>query len=342
MKKIVTFLLLLFATSVFAQDPDVSAEPITGALGAPPFLSGEQVSFELMAGSNSGNLIWPPPGNAPFSVAITTNNILNIQISVSGTNYFSTPTITDFGGGIFVIEFEQIMTIPDAEYTFFTISGYAIGPNGTTVGYQANGNPGGYNTTNAGLDAPSSFAQINGTMPVRLLDFNVKPEGRVAHLKWSTAEETGSDYFQIQHSLDAKNWSAKSTVNAAGDSKVIQQYNYSDGDVANGINYYRLKIVDKDGTYSYSKVRSVEFDGIPQSSFSVFPNPAVNVLNLESETWDNIRKVSIIDITGKEVISKGNFSDKQIDVSSLVSGTYSVKVFYSNQTQAVKRVVVIK
>ncbi|NBA84721.1 T9SS type A sorting domain-containing protein [Emticicia sp. CRIBPO] len=346
MKKIFVLLFIITGSpQLFAQhDPDVTGSMVFGSVAptGSPYLNGEAVSFNISAGSSIEDLDWPAPGGQPFVITINTTRIVNLSVSVSPgfTNYFAAPVITDLGGNSYTIVLTQMMTIPEGSYTEFLISGLATGPDGATIGYQANGNPGGYDNTGPGTDSPRFYGAITGALPVSLLDFNVKAEAKVAQLKWSTSEESNSDHFQVQHSLDAKNWVTKGVVNAAGDSKVVMNYGFSDAEVANGNNYYRLKAVDKDGSFNISKARSVFFEDIPEVSFELFPNPAVDKFMIKAPDWSKVRAVSISNSGGREVYRSAGKPNAEISVGNLPYGIYTVKIVYVNQTEVIKRLAI--
>jgi hypothetical protein len=346
MKNTLALFLTLVVSVAFCQDPDVTGTVITGTSGPTPFLNGETVSFDIVAGSGSDNLTWPPPGGAPFQISITTGRIYNPQVVVTGSpgNYF-TVTVTPVSMAnpvTYLIEIVQNQTIPDASFTVFTISGVATGLDGQVIGYSANGDPGGYNTTNKGDDSPEQAGTISGSLPVSLIDFTAKAEGQVAHLKWSTSEESNSDHFQVQHSLDAKNWMTKGIVSSSGESKTVRNYNFSDAEVANGHNYYRLKAVDKDGTFAISKSRSVFFEDIPEVSFDVFPNPAAERFTIKTPDWNKVKAVSVINLNGREVYRSGSKPNPEISVGNLPYGIYTIKIIYANQSAVVKRLAIQK
>jgi hypothetical protein len=97
------------------------------------------------------------------------------------------------------------------------------------------------------------------TTPVELLYFTVKEEGNNAALRWSTASEKNSSYFSIEKSNDGINFSEIGTVNARGFSSNLVTYGYEDRQFYS-TSYYRLKMVDIDGSYEYSRIAVLEKD----------------------------------------------------------------------------------
>lgn len=315
----------------YAQEPDVGGSIILGTgvgdnLPASPFAPAETISFTIDAGSSVGTMNWPPPGGSEFQVNITVRGmgLPTVSVEPGFTNYFAAPEITDLGGGVYFISLLQDKTIPGGEYTVFKISGHATGPNGTVVGYQANGNPGGYNTTNVGTDDPSSFGAIDTNLPVTLASFDAVSEADVVNLTWTTTEETNSDFFEIQHSTDARGWTILGKVRSVGESSSLRRYNYTHTTPSAGTNYYRLRMVDQDATYSYSGIRSV---GLGASEAAApYPNPSTTKVLLKNVDLGQLREVSVYDLNGRAVIKLNSAPADGIDVSKLLPGNYVLTI----------------
>ena len=182
------------------------------------------------------------------------------------------------------------------------------------------------------ITAFSSFVYLSTTsenpLPVTLTYFNAAKEESVANLKWGTTEEVNNRGFEIQRSADARNWHAIGFVEnqSGGNSKGALSYNFTDATPLSGTNYYRLKQMDWDDTFRYSSIAAVKFEGDKGSLF-VYPNPVVNgslSLNLPRT---GSHRVSVLSISGLEVLSLRN-SGATLDVKSLPSGVYVLKVVY--------------
>lgn len=145
------------------------------------------------------------------------------------------------------------------------------------------------------------------TLPVELIEFNaVLDESEKVQLNWTTASEENSDYFSIEKSYDGISFFELSTVNAKGSSLSPSNYFHWDLNPKIGYNYYRLKMVDKDGSYEYSKTETVYLQG--QKSI-VYPNPVTDVIYLSNDGMDiSDCQYSIMDLSGKEV-QRGNIPD---------------------------------
>jgi hypothetical protein len=114
----------------------------------------------------------------------------------------------------------------------------------------------------------------NGTnpLPVSLLDFKATAQQDQVELNWLTASESNSSHFEIERSIDNENYLTLGNTLAAGNSTIVTSYRFVDPDPFTGTTYYRLKMVDLDGSFEYSPVRAVYY--LNEKNLSVFPNPA--------------------------------------------------------------------
>lgn len=179
----------------------------------------------------------------------------------------------------------------------------------------------------------------NLALPVSLIDFSAAREGNTATLSWSTSEESNSDYFEVQRSGNGKTWEKLKSVAAKGESSVEAHYSAVDESPMNGNNLYRLKMVDKDGTFAISKIRSVEFD--LKTGYTLFPNPVSDKLNFKStEDWNSVESIKIYNALGSEVYTSPSVPAKEVNVKNLPSGTYVVKLSRRNGQSSGYKVVI--
>ncbi|MCE7060779.1 T9SS type A sorting domain-containing protein [Dyadobacter sp. CY343] len=161
-----------------------------------------------------------------------------------------------------------------------------------------------------------------GTLPVTLVSFKANMEGATSHLTWSTSSETNSSYFEIQRSQNGKNWSVIGKELAQGESKASFIYNFSDKAPQPGNNYYRLKMVDLDGTFAYSAIQEVYIKNITET---IFPNPVEDKLYFQNLDEQLVEEVSIYNAAGKEVITSP-YSNTGVAVNHLSAGIYIINV----------------
>lgn len=137
-------------------------------------------------------------------------------------------------------------------------------------------------------------------VPVQLIYFRGKSEADRVRLNWATATETNSAYFNVERSTDLKDFTTIGKITSAGDSRQRIEYNFLDEAPLPGVNYYRLKQVDKDGTSEFSKIIAVS-PGTDASQFVVYPNPSDGQaikLQFNNLELDGLRLVTML---GQEI-----------------------------------------
>jgi hypothetical protein len=153
-------------------------------------------------------------------------------------------------------------------------------------------------------------------------------------LEWTTATELNNDYFTIEKSIDATNFTIVGTKKGAGSSARIIDYSTVD-EHPDELTYYRLKQNDNDGKYTYSNIILIKRPALSITNF--YPNPTSGDFNINlSSAEDAHVKINVIDISGRELISKYVSIDKgantiNIDVSGLSKGSYFVRVMTNSE-----------
>ena len=164
---------------------------------------------------------------------------------------------------------------------------------------------------------------ISGALPVTLTSFTATKEGQTAQLKWSTTEESNSDRFEIERSLNGKNWELIGTQKSNGESTSLKNYTFLDGKPLNGENLYRLKMIDRDATYAYSRIQSLTFES---NSASFYPNPVAEKLIIKTEDFSLVKNVKIFDANGRTVYQSSATPTSEINVQNLSAGLYIVQM----------------
>jgi hypothetical protein len=148
----------------------------------------------------------------------------------------------------------------------------------------------------------------NHPLPVQLISFsaNKTTDRKNVMLNWKTASEFNVSHFEIELAKSNDDFRLNrfvkiGEVNSNGNSTIDQQYGFMDAENNKlGIRYYRLKIVDNDGSFSYSAVRSVVFTN--EITWQVFPNPSSDVFNLVYQVNEGeVMTIKVYDAGGKTV-----------------------------------------
>jgi len=176
------------------------------------------------------------------------------------------------------------------------------------------------------------------TLPVIINPFTGRRVNQTTVLSWTTVSESNSARFEIERSADGNAWVTIGQVAAAGNSSTALSYQYTDAvslQVGNSL-YYRLRLVDKDGKYSYSGVVLVRADdnamGAPQLS-RITPNPFGSEIEITCTVpVSGPVEVLLRDMTGVTLIhrtytaNKGDNVWRLTDLNGLARGTYIVQV----------------
>jgi hypothetical protein len=176
-------------------------------------------------------------------------------------------------------------------------------------------------------------------LPVRLLSFSASyVSANNVKVSWSTTDEVNADYFVVERSSDGTGFISVAQVNASETINPVHSYNVNDQlyNVNSNMVYYRLRIVDKDGKYTYSKIIPVKLDQ-PENNISVYPNPVDNyaILNIYADK-PGTAMLRLIDNAGKQIITKsftvtnGNNSIMIDQLGVLQRGIYVIQVVMNN------------
>jgi hypothetical protein len=164
----------------------------------------------------------------------------------------------------------------------------------------------------------------NSQLPVGMLFFRAVKTGTTAsRLSWSTAYEEQNIGFEVERSTNGQQYESIGFVQGKGTTQRISQYVFMDMSTARGLNYYRLKQMDKDGKVHYSEVRVLDMEGTMGSGMDLYPNPATSyteVLNKEGKEWISYRMIR----TTGEVLRTGKLSgmSSTIGLDGIPAGIY--------------------
>jgi hypothetical protein len=175
-------------------------------------------------------------------------------------------------------------------------------------------------------------------LPLNLLSFDAKlDQENLVALQWETTAERGVSHFEIEKSEDAKQFAELGRTNARNLGLEKNTYEYYDRHPAAGINYYRLKMVDLDGQFSYSPIRFVNL----KQNFvtSLYPNPSPSQVYLRVQNANGIA-VKVYTVDGRPVsVTPKVTSDSEIQLTpteKLPQGIYLVNVISASETRVLK------
>ncbi|GAA4442276.1 hypothetical protein GCM10023091_28770 [Ravibacter arvi] len=311
------------------QEPPV-AEVKSFNLPATPAVN-DIISLSAGGDSNTGNTPGNLTGNDPDG------GVLNSTTAPYGVTINTIPL-----AGTLIYDGTPITTanyyIPNYDPTKlefqFTGSGYS----NVSFTYSVHDAAGAQST-------PVSYAIAwEGSLPVNLVSFTGrKGDNSSVALTWITSSETNSEGFEIEHSVNGKNWITIGRLASKGESRELSRYTFTHSDPSNGKNMYRLKMIDFDRTFAYSNI--IRLDYRLAAEVSVYPNPAIDAVKIKIEGVLNstdIRNVDIYDLNGRAVYSASKPTSGEIDVTHLNAGTYIIAIQHKNGTRYNTRVIIKK
>lgn len=313
-----------------ASDPTLSVSPLSGV--------GSQFNINFKVG-NSGTAIITGIGvtnQMKFTISLgKCKPSVNGQVSTIGTDALSGLALLNFDvtydavNNVFYgtqkpgIALGILNLLPITIHVQVT----ALSPNtqtndiGGTLNVQPNPSSNGQNLTSD--DEANIFTHTTGSpLPVVLNNFEARGSGCSVALNWNTANEQNFDHFEIERGIE-RSYTMIGSVKAKGDNSA---YAFTDAKPATGVNTYRLKMVDADGTSTYSEVASANANCVVMAStISVYPNPtsaAVNVKGLKEGST-----LRLMDVTGRMLIEKANSATAEtLDLSRFPSALYTLQV----------------
>ncbi len=260
-------------------------------------------------------------------------------------SYWTLSTANGLANGTYDLRMEGtgFGVITDVNDLRLTLSGSVVGAAGINGGVPSNpivrrtGLALGNLTNSFYLGSVNPFTS---PLPVALQNFNAQydKERRVVNFKWTTASEKNNSLFTIERTTDNQIFETVVSVNGAGNSSSVNNYNAVDETPVSGTSYYRIKQVDFDGHATYSMLVSVKTDA--EILFSVYPNPSGRANNLFVNLQGSSAKeilVVVTDLTGREAYTKvtpsyrqGTFMIASEESSKLAPGIYLITATSDN------------
>ena len=271
--------------------------------------------------------------------ATTFNNVTNPFIDhISQCEYWILNRDSGSSSRLVILSWDTnsggITTLPDLTVARFNGLSWDDAGNGGITGTASAGT-----ITSATVQStygPFTLASISdlNPLPVELIYFDVHYKNEVVEIKWTTASELNSDYFDLLRSEDGIDFEIIDRLNAAGNSISNLEYFHIDDHPLPGIAYYRLNQVDKDGKTNLSQIvsaKAIKKSG-SLSIINIIPSQISNSILIKVDSGENKNAaIKIYDSSGKLVFSKTIFiTDGMNSVSlegiSLKKGIYSLQL----------------
>lgn len=198
--------------------------------------------------------------------------------------------------------------------------------------------------TVSGVSGFSPFTLASTTtanpLPIELLYFDARPNGKVVNLHWATATEQNNDFFSIERSQDGLKFEEILRTPGAGNSTERKDYSEVDTSPLAGLSYYRLRQTDYNGETTVSRVVAVRMDG-EGKDIRVFPNPADGYFFVETGADPSTLRVRLLNHVGQTVplapqVQAGRL---MFPTSNLAAGVYYIEIQQNNGVQSRKVIV---
>lgn len=189
-------------------------------------------------------------------------------------------------------------------------------------------------------------------LPVTLISFTGKKVENGNLLTWQVTDEKNFADYEIERSFDAKKFERIGQLNSPASSRAGRKdYTFTDENTGtitpSALLYYRLKMVDEDGSFAYSRILSIENYSNQGQVGSVYPNPAVNkevfvdITPIQSGNW----QIGILKTTGQMISSERinlqkGLNTVRFNLNGLSAGVHLIQ--FDNGTQQVVRKIVVK
>ncbi|QEC40193.1 putative secreted protein (Por secretion system target) [Pseudobacter ginsenosidimutans] len=182
-------------------------------------------------------------------------------------------------------------------------------------------------------------AQVSGPLPVVLTQFKGTANHKAVELYWSASTELNFEHYELQRSSDGTSFTAIANVAAKGH-PILSEYNYTDWTASGGNNYYRLKMIDKDGSSEYSAIILVKFNGNLNANIDVAPNPVHNSFVVKFGGFEKgIYRMRLINQQGQELFAQEIYLKQDVQTqtitrpASVTPGVYWLMITDKNNSR---------
>ncbi len=182
-----------------------------------------------------------------------------------------------------------------------------------------------YTDPNQGNNSPTGTVSVMGVpLPVAFGTVDAGTKGCEVNVDWTTLNELHNDYFSVERSNDGIRFESVAKIKSQGSGSEERRYHYTDAHPYKGRNYYRIVQHDADGKTTTSSVANATVDcGL--SLIDLFPNPAIDVVNVRGMQGDNT--VRVFNALGQVIIEEAtDEAVHPVNTSGLAAGTYHLQV----------------
>jgi len=160
------------------------------------------------------------------------------------------------------------------------------------------------------------------TLGLNWVSFTATANGSNVNLQWATADEKNTASFDVERSTDGRTFTRIAEVKANGSGN--NTYDFTDVNAADGNNYYRLKQIDNDATFAYSKIVTANIRKEAAAAISMYPTPATDAIRVKG-AGDNAT-IELYAVNGARVLAQQANENDAVSVASLPAGFYAYRI----------------
>ncbi len=327
------------------------AVAFTGSIG------GGNTQHMVVFGDTIGKIVWGFTGTVPSAMSATyhTGAIISNPTNtgtITGAHYMDVFWRINATGGSFYNYDLTLNFDPNMLGTVPFMSDLKLAKKPTGTGYWTH-----YGSTATavdtlaftfGVNGLSDFSDFTGTsdispLPVVLGNFEAVKEGEAsAGLYWNTVSEKNSSHFIIERASEYGKFEPIEKLKAAGNSQKMLNYQFNDKNVAEVLNtntvFYRLKMVDQDGSFEYSAVKTVYFGKDAETDVTLYPVPFNNEISIFIASNDALKgNIEVLNLMGtvcyktSYTVKAGGENISLTELAKLSAGVYLVRVQINNE-----------
>jgi Secretion system C-terminal sorting domain len=278
----------------------------------------------LSGGANPPILSGSDPEDQPTTGVLTNKTIKITTLPTNSELYY------DFGAGpVLLTNLNSTISNFDPAKLQVKITSATVGSTSTSFEYA-------YIDAAGKQDPTPALYEITWAtvLPLKIQSFTALPKGNQVSLQWMVSEEINVASYEVLFSIDGRTFTTTIATVVANTNNNNTTYDVIHTTPTTGINYYKIKSIQKDGSINYSNIRKVTFG--KGNTINVYPNPAMDVVNI-TITGNMVNKeatITILSMDGK-VMSQQKIANigqtEAIDVSKLASGSYIVRIVTNSE-----------
>lgn len=302
----------------------------TGGPNNPSEITDDGLGSVIIPNGISLDINVNPAATWSTSLTIQSGGTLTLskRLELSGADPCGYTLIIDNGGSLIV------PTGPPGQTRLYICGNYVIG---------VNGNPAYTATPPETISGPQVIDDLGGTLPIELIYFTGNVRNQTILLNWATSSEDNFHFFTIERSSDGHEFYPITDIEGSGGLEKIQEYKFTDEAPLAGINYYRIKAIDYDGTFEYHPIIGVNFERTYADKILIYPNPVTDhSITVRTNFSFKKAQIRIINLQGvMYLIALQSFPAQTFELpADLSPGLYIVE--FITGYQVIKNKIIIK